>query len=154
MDKFKLYHVTLYSKGWYKRENNKTIWEDLRVILSLDGYCGEHMEKGDIVGNILNHCQRLDIRAFKELSTFADGISKSYCWKYGYYTSDHNWAKKKGETLPEYDYYEAIVRYCLSNLMSTKTSELGIDKLPMPDYKNGLPRKNGVTEKKLKEMFV
>lgn len=154
MEKFKLFHVALYAKGWYKRENKKTIWEDLRVILSLDGYCGKHMEKGDIVGNILNHCQRLDMRAFKELTAFADGISRSYCWKHGYYTTDHTWAIRKKEVLPEYDYYEAIVRYCLSNIQCADMKELCvITNLPMPDYKNGLPRKNGISDKKLKEMF-
>jgi hypothetical protein len=151
---FKLFHVALYAKHWYKRENKKTIWEDLQVILDLDGYYGEGMNKGDIVGNILNHCQRLDIRAFKDLSAFANGISKDYCWRHGYYTQDHTWAIRNKEVLPEYDYYEAIVRYCLSNIQCADIKELcGVDRLPMPDYKKGLPRKNGITDKKLKEFF-
>ena len=82
MEKFTLYHVALYAKGWYKRENKKTIWDDLRVILTLDGYYGEVMDKSDIVGNILNHCSRLNLSAFKNLGQFADGISPTFCWKY------------------------------------------------------------------------
>ena len=154
MEKFKIFHVALYAKGWYKRENKKTLWEDLRVILTLDGYYGECMSENDIVYNLLNHCQRLEIRGFKELTTFVEGIHPSNCWKYGYYTNNYLFIRK-GDVLPEYNYNEAVVRYCLSTLVSTDLKTLcGLDKLPMPDYKNGLPRKNGITDKKLKEMFV
>ena len=38
MEKFTLQHTVLYSKGWYKRENNRTIWEDLQILLEKDGY--------------------------------------------------------------------------------------------------------------------
>ena len=154
MDKFTLYHVTLYAKGWYKRENKKTIWEDLQVMLSLDNYSGELMDKGDIVALILNHCSRLDTRPFKELTEFANGISPSYCWKYGYFTKGNAIWRRDNEKLPDYDYYEAIVRYCLSNLSCTEIKNITNGKLPMPDYIKGLPRKNGITNKKLKEVFA
>jgi|ERR1035437_2417260 hypothetical protein len=157
MEKFTLFQTALYAKNWYKRYQNKnTIWDDLKVILTLDGYSGEYMNKGDIVNVILNQCQRLDVMAFKDLSMFANGISKDYCWRHGYYTNDHHWAKKnKEEQLPEYDYYEAIVRYCLSNLVSTDLKTLcETDKLPPPDYKKGLKRSDGISNKKLKEMFA
>lgn len=154
--KFKLYHLSLYAKGWYKRENKKTLWEDLAVIMSLDGYSGEYMRISDIVSITLDQCQRLNIRGFKDLGLFANGISPSQCWKFGYYTKENATWVRNNEELPTYDYYEAILRYCLSTLVCADIKSLVGEgnKLPRPDYKNGLPRKNGVTEKKLKEMFV
>lgn len=158
MQKFNILHFALYSKGWYKRNNKRTIWEDLQLILTLDNYSGKYMEKGDIVGVILNQCQRLDMNAFKNLSTFADGISQSYCWKYGYYTKGNAIWIKEHETLPEYDYYEAIVRYCMSNVANCDIKTMLGDETkhpPMPVYtKQGLSRPNGLKEKRLKEMFA
>lgn len=153
--KFTLYHLCLYAKGWYKRENKKTIWEDLQVIMSLDDYSGEFMDKYDIVSVMLDHCQRLDVRGFKDLGLFANGIAPSQCWKYGYYTKDNASWVKDSKDLPDYDYYEAIVRYCLSTLVGTEIKAIvGEGKLPKPDYTKGLPRKNGISDKKLKELFA
>jgi len=154
--KFTLYQLALYAKGWYKRENKRTIWQDLQVIMSLDGYSGEWMHHQDIVSVMLDQCQRLEVRGFKDLALFANGISPTQCWKYGYYTTEANWMVKTHKDLPEYDYYEAIVRYCISTLVSTDIKTLVGEgkRLPNPDYKNGLPRKNGITDRKIKEMFA
>ena len=157
MEKFKLYHTALYAKGWYKRyQKKRTIWDDLKIIMSLDGYSGEYMSKGDIVSVMLTQCQRLNMRAFKDLSMFADGISQSFCWRHGYYTKGCLWmVNPKNEELPEYDYYEAIVRYCLSHLVMAEHKELTGDgnRLPKPDYTKGLKKSDGISNKKLKEMF-
>jgi len=157
MEKFTLYQTALYAKGWYKRyQIKRTLWDDLKIIMTMEGYSGEYMSKGDIVSVMLNQCQRLNMRAFKDLSMFADGISKTYCWRYGYYTNGCPWMfNPNKEELPEYDYYEAIVRYCLSNLVSADTKELIGDgnKLPKPDYTKGLKKSDGISNKKLKEMF-
>jgi len=155
MEKFTLFHTALYSKGWYKRENRKTIWEDLKVILTLDDYNGQYMSNGDIVSILLMHCQRLNTRAFSDLDIFANGISKDYCWKYGYYTKGANWVRDS-DKLPEYDYLEAIARYCLSNISTSDIKTLCGEggRLPMPNYEKGLPRKNGITDKKLLTHFV
>lgn len=44
MEKFSLQHTVLYSKMWYKRYNpkgtRKTIWDDLQIVLEMDGYLG------------------------------------------------------------------------------------------------------------------
>ena len=156
MDKFNLYHTALYAKGWYKKENKRNIWEDLKIIMSLDNYCGDIMDKNDITGVILSQCQKLDTRAFKDLLTFASSISPDNCWRYGYATKENvHWSSKPIVDLPKYDFKEAIVRYCLSNLMSCDIKTLcGVDKLPKPDYTKGLSRKNGVTNKKINELFV
>ena len=46
-----LKHLLLYSKGWYKKyhpaSKRKTIWDDLKIILSLDGY-PDNVSKNDI----------------------------------------------------------------------------------------------------------
>jgi len=55
MEKFTLHHAALYAKGWYKRyQKKRTIWDDLKIIMTLDGYSGEYMSKGDIVSVMLN----------------------------------------------------------------------------------------------------
>jgi hypothetical protein len=156
MEKFALSHTMLYAKGWYKtydsKSKNKTIWDDLRVIMSLDDYSGDIMSKTDITYVILHQCQKLDVRAFKDLAAFATGISKDMCWKHGYVTTDHKWLIKDGEVVPEYDYFEAIVHYCLSSLRYLDKATHG--KLPMPDYIKGLPRKNGLSNQTLKQFFA
>ena len=155
MEKFTLFQTALYAKGWYKRyQKKRTIWDDLKIILTMDGYSGEYMDKTDIVSVVLNQCQRLNTPAFKDLTMFANGISRAYCWKHGYFTKDWMF-QKRGEELPEYDYYEAIIRYCLSNLVMAETKELCGEgnKLPGPDYTKGLKRSDGISNKKLKEMF-
>ena len=156
-NKFTLYHLALYAKHWYKRSPKKTLWDDLAIIMSLDNYSGEYMSKSDMVFVILNQCQRLNIRAFNDLHEFATGVAKENVWKYGYYTKDCNWLVNKEPNLPEYDYPEAIIRYCLSNLLSCDKKTLTGDengKLPMPNYKTGLYKNDGITKKKLKEMFA
>lgn len=153
MKKFSLLHLALYSKNWYKKCNKQSIWDDLKVILTLDGYGGEYFTNGDITRVILTQCQHIEMNAFKSMYDFAIGVSKDDCWKYGYYTKGNTYNNKKDSELPEYDYNEAIVRYCISNLMMTELSEFA-KHLPMPDYKKGLRRPDGVSKKKLKEMFA
>jgi len=155
MEKFTLYQTALYAKNWYKRyQKKRTIWDDLKIVLTMDGYNGNYMKKGDIVSVILNNCQLLNVRAFKDLGMFADGISQDFCWKHGYIVKGC-FFERKDEQLPEYDYHEAIVRYCLSNLAITETHKLcdGDKKLPKPDYTKGLKKSDGISNKKLKEMF-
>jgi len=157
-DKFNLPNLALYSKGWYQKENKQTIWEDLKIILTIDGFMGEHMDKSDIVHIILNNCQRINSSAFS-LINYTNGITPDNCWKTGYYTKGCAWLslkedkEGKAELLPEYDFYEAVIRYCLSNIRFTPNDELGDVKLPKPDYTHGLKRSKGVSKKKLKDFF-
>ena len=149
--KFPLRHLLLYSKGWYKKFNpkssRKTIWDDLRVILTLDGYQGDVMRRSDIVSVILSKCQGLaDVRAF-ELLEFAYGISEGNAWQCGYFTKHSPY----GETDEEYNYFEAILYYCIAHLRFIDVKYHG--KLPMPDYEKGLPRKNGISDEDLKKFF-
>ncbi len=154
-EKFTLFHIALYSKGWYKREHlGNTVWDDLKIMFTLDDYQGEFMNKKTMIGVLLNHCQRLDVRGFTDLSQFVNGIDKSNSWKYGYMTNGHMF-QERGEELPEWDYDEAIIRYCLSVLQNTdKTTLVGEgNRLPKPNYNMGIKRNKGISNKALMEHF-
>lgn len=146
--KFKLLHTILYAKDWYKRSNN--IWDDLKIILTLDGYNGELMTKTDIVSIILINCQLLDVKCFTDLLEFASGIDKNSAYKNGYEYQGMSF-QKQGTSYPEYDMYEAIIYYCISNLRFIETDLYG--KLPHPDYVKGLKRRKGISNKILNEFF-
>ena len=154
-EKFTLFHIALYSKGWYRHEFKQDIWADLRIIFELDDYNGEFMTNSDMVHVLLNHCQALDDRGFQDLVSFASGIDRDNSWKFGYYTKGCR-MEFAHKDLPEWDYYEAIVRYCLSVIRfcdkKTLCGEGG--NLPMPDYKNGLAKGKGISKKRIKEHFV
>ncbi len=150
MEKFTLQHTVLYAKGWYKRSRN--FWEDIKKCLSADGYSGEIFSKNDCMNVIINQFQDLPHKRAHNLLTFVSAIQESECWKYGYYTKNNGklWGRDEESKDIEYDISEAIVRYCLSQFAHMKNTEW--DKCP-PDFKKCLPRKNGITDKKVKEMF-
>lgn len=147
MDKFGLLHITLYAKDWYAKGD---LWEDLKVMFTLDDYSGEFMTKNDMINVILNHCQLLDVRAFRDLTQFASGIDKRNSYTNGYEYQGMPF-QKEGTTYPEWDYQEAIVRYCLSNLRFVGKDKL--PKMPFPDYVRGLKKRKDITVKVLKEHF-
>ena len=162
MEKFSLQHTVLYAKNWYKRYNQKsqrkTIWDDLVITLEMDGYLGTFIGdtplqiKHRVTWLILNQFERLPNKGYaNSLSAFYEGIKPYNCWKYGYYTKDHTWMRSKSEIdeSPEYDMDEAAVRYCLSHFCQLERKSW----VPCaPDYTK-MPRRNGVTNKKVKEFF-
>ena len=154
-EKFGLGHVALYAKHWYKRfdkqgrSKRKTIFDDLKCCLTSDGYCGDWMSDNDVITILLNHCKRLNKRAFNDLNEFFWGIQDINVWKNGYFTKTNDtFNNKRGENT-DYDNRTAVVYYCLSNISCLSIDELGM-KLPTPDFKNCLPRRNGITDKSLK----
>lgn len=158
-EQFRLNHFALYSKRWYKkfdkkgRGKNKTIWDDLRCVLTADGYCGDLMTKYDIVQIIVRHSTRLKHYPFREPITMLIGITDKEIWKCGYYTKTNcDWVKKDKEFLPDYDYWEAIIYYCMSAVCNCEIKYLPIG-LVKPDYKKCLPRRNGISNKIIKEFF-
>ena len=159
METFRLFHVLLYAKHWYKRFDKlgrgerKTIFDDLRKCFTADGYMGECMSRYDVVDMLLINCQRVKLSAFSDLRQFANGVSDREVWKNGYFTKTNDVFNKNRDNNPDYDYETAIVYYCLSNLACSEIKYLGIDKLPEPDFKNCLPRRNGITDKSIKRMF-
>ena len=129
MRTFKLNHVAIYAKHHYERTN---LWEDLRKCLTADGYSGEWMDKMDVMRVISLHVELLPKKGNShELTDLLDNISPINCWRIGYYTKDFTF-QKKGEVLPEYDYYEAVVRYYLSRLLGYCVSDFP-EKLPKAD---------------------
>lgn len=157
-DKFTLFHIALYSKGWYKIEHKgNTIWDDLKIMFELDDYNGEFMTPNNMVSVLLEHCQILKKRQFTDLGAFASGIDKQNSYKFGYYTKGCKWSESwgDGKELPEWDYLEAIVRFCLSTLADCRKEILCGEggRLPMPDYTKGIKRNKGVSNKALEEHF-
>jgi len=116
--KFNLPHVALYAKNHYLRSDN--IWEDLKKILTADGYCGDVMEKEDIVTIVSNHCFALDDYDF-QIDTYIKSMNPIESWKFGYYHKD---ISHTPELTNEYNYFEGVLRYCLSGLVSILISDL------------------------------
>lgn len=151
MEPFRLFHLVLYSKSWYKRfhpkSSRKTIWDDMKRLMSADGYPGEHMNKNDIINVLLHNCQLLNVRQFTDITQIINGIHPKNVWKIGYVTKDHC-MKPNHE---EYDYYTAVIYYCISVLHLIERNTLS-QPLPRPDSKV-LPLKNGITQKQLDKFF-
>ena len=149
MEKFKLSHVAMYAKGWYKRRDN--IWHDMRKCLTADGYSGEVFSKYDTLMIIMIKFEKIPRNANRSiLSEFYNGIKPSQCWKHGYYTKDHTWAKDY-QSLPEYNIDEAALRYCLSEIALLGREDFNIVK---PDYKNCLPRPNDYKKETFEKFFA
>jgi len=116
--KFNLPQVALYAKNWYKRSDN--IWDDMRKVLTADGYYGDVMTKEDIITIVSNHCFALKDHHSFQISEFINSMVPAYTWKFGYYHKDSHFNQAKNE----YNYFEAVLRYCLSGLVSVKVSDL------------------------------
>jgi len=164
MDKFSLQHTVLYAKNWYERyhESNglrKSIWEDLMIALELDGYQGsfigdnEEQIKHRVTYLIVGQFQRLPNKGHANtLQAFYEGIKPFNCWKFGYYTKEYKFLQSQTQidAAPEYDYDEAVVRYCLSYFVSLSRDEWEPCK---PDYTKGLRKPKRISKQKIKEQF-
>lgn len=157
MEKFNLKHTVLYAKGWYRRSKN--IFDDLSKCLEADGYLGTF--EGDSPEQIKNRVAYLIVGQFERipnkgyansLQSFYEGIKPHNVWKYGYYTKGFKFMRSPEEIdkSPEYDYDEAVVRYCLSHFCGLEKCEWNVIK---PDFKNVLKKNEGVKDKKVKEIF-
>lgn len=158
METFNLKHITLYSKGFYKKSDD--IVKDLRKCFTADNYCGEYMTINDMVGVILSHFQRIKNQRCTELLEYTSGISEDNCWKYGYRVKDNKFLqtfnvvlKEENDKLPIYDIRMAVIYYVLSSIRLMSFEEIGIVDMVAPDFKKCLPRRNGIKDKRLKEFF-
>jgi hypothetical protein len=129
MERFGLGHVALYAKGHYKRSNN--IWADLQKCFTADDFSGEFFDKYDSVHLLCIHAERIPYHGSnpKAIQLIND-IAPENCWKRGYYTKDAKWVKE--ENLPEYDYWEAVARFYLSEIAGALLTDLG-GSLPNPN---------------------
>ena len=145
------------------------IWWDLAKVMKADlgeaYYFNPYAENGS--GNIIpdvdymiNFLVSESDKLFKitkpqnnplDLLNVRKGISKYECHRYGYYFKGSVWDNRRNSE-NEYDPDEALVWYILSNLSMVEVKHIG-GKLPKPDYKNVLPRKQKMTDKKLTEFW-
>jgi hypothetical protein len=111
------------------------------------------LKKNRITYLILSQLDRIPKKGNSgTLTDFYESIKPHNCFKFGYYTEDFFFAeglRKKGVALEKYDYNEAVVRYCLSYFSNLSKDEWETIK---PDF-SILPRKNGVRDKSVKEIF-
>jgi hypothetical protein len=142
---FKLSHLVLYAKGWYKQTDN--VFEDLKKILELDDY--SPFGSGDIYSIIASAFQEFDCRQ-SELFQVMRGIHPSECWKSGYYVKqNHQWSNQKIEDLPDYDMPTAFIYYVLDSLRFIDNKKW---KVKTPKYKQ-YPRNTNRSVKDVIEIF-
>ena len=112
------------------------MWKDLGIIIGADGY-NENLNKNDVYHIIVNRFSEMKIRE-SELLQVVDGINPESGWEYGYPTKGNFYYCSEADKseLPEWDFQEAVVRYCMS-----RVSFLNMDKVKkvMPDFKKVLP---------------
>lgn len=143
--KFKLTHVVLYAKGWYKRTDN--IWDDLKKILELDDY--SPFTNNDVYNIIVNSVQNSNIYRWTELKEVLSGIAEYNSWKFGYYTNKNCSWMKDFTKYPEYDMRTAFIYYVLSNL-KLMDRENWIPKVPK--YTK-YPKADNITIQKVVQYF-
>lgn len=161
MENFRLQHTVLYAKGWYKKFDpkgkRKTLWDDLALTLEMDGYVGTFIGdspeqlKNRIAYLLVNNLERLPKTGHERtLSNFYESIKEYNCWKYGYYTKNNCHLRSDLNDKPEYDYNEAVARFCLSIFQNLDRGEWTPCE---PDYSK-MPRNNGVKDKRIKEIIT
>lgn len=133
---FPLNHVALYAKHWYKRTDN--FWADLQKCIGADGYL-DNLNPNDVYGIIISRLNEMKIREM-DMTILLDGINPKEGWKVGYPTKGNYFLlkpdPKKAEEFPEWDFKEAVVRYCLSVISRMKNEFFeGI----VPNFRDVLP---------------
>ncbi len=146
MSDFSLQHVVLYAKRWYL--NSGDLYADLKKVISADGYGGEFFTDNDCATLILARFEELNYKEYRSsITSFIIAIQPSECWKMGYEFKVTN--DERTHHLPEYNIFEASIRYCLSVFALLSNKEW---KACRPDF-NVLPMGRNVTETKVDEMF-
>ena len=119
---FKLKNVALYTKGHYCKEGN--VWDNIKLCLEADDY--QPFENLDIINIIIRHVAPLIKREIADYTLdLLTNIQPELCWRVGYMTKDHKWAK---DYTNEYDYHTAVLHYFLSKLQGMSIDELGWDR--------------------------
>lgn len=160
MENFSLQHAVLYSKGWYKKYDpkgkRKTLWDDLSIILEMDGYLGTfagdspEQIKNRVAYLLVSQLQRIPLTGnARTLSDFYESIKEYNCWKFGYYTKNNSHWLRDSDDKPEYDYNEAVARYCLSEFSRLDFTQW---KTCKPDY-SVMRKSNDIKDKAILKMF-
>ena len=130
-NKLKIGHTVLYLNGMY--ENNRyDLKTGLRKSLALDGYSTDLFNDKQLANCLLNRCKDLDIPAFNDIGMFANGISPEGSYKYGYFHQSTTplILMSIDKDLNEYNIHEAIIYYCVSNIITLKKKYF--EELPQP----------------------
>lgn len=160
MSNFTLSHTVLYAKGWYKKYHpkrpvRKTIWDDLQVVLNADGYSTEHLtqsgKKIEINSILLTELGKIPkYGTIGTLSHFYVAVKENNCWQYSYFTKNNvYWNNLEKKDLPDYDYEEAVARYCLSFFRFLSKEQWDKKALKSPV----LPIENCIKKASLTEIF-
>lgn len=144
---FKLSHLVLYAKGWYKKTDD--IWADLLKILKLDDYTP--FDKNDVYFIITNAFQNYKCRQ-TELREVLINITPNNSWKVGYYTKGNaEWLKDLEKIdLPEYNMETAFIYYVLSTIRFIDNK----DWIPVTPKCNKYPRAENITINSIYKHFV
>lgn len=138
MEPFKLINIAKYAKNHYNRTDS--IWYDLALCLQADnygpffGYTNEertpqeecYRSPRDITELIVHRVEPLLSNRPHSRAELLRTISPQDCWKVGYEVKSH-WDNddKSQDELPNYDYWEAVVRAYTSQLSMMTHDELG-----------------------------
>jgi hypothetical protein len=136
MGKFRLTHVTLYAKGWYRKSND--LLADLKHCLKVD-YLVSALSKQDVAMILIHNLKDSDFgKTFKMgLDSMLNDISPENSYSVGYYHKDTPCLfSRVNEVSEPYDYWMAVIHTCLIRIqcMEREYWEIG-----MPDYDNVLP---------------
>ena len=153
---FTLINVVKYAKGHYLRTN--CIWFDLALCLHADGYGPFCRYSEDIKLTPQEECcqskRNISELILSRLRPYLNSnriveitrnASPEECWKVGFDCKGKGtmWDADANKDLPEYDYWEALVRAHLSELVSYTYDELGYENWDMfnlnsvPELKKG-----------------
>ncbi len=136
-------HLALYAKGWYKTYHplakRKTLWDDLKTILEMEGYPST-MDKKDVYHIILNFFVRTFPNKLEKIIKYANPVNS---WEVGYVVNHPVYGNKENV----YEYEMAVMMAILNEIRLTDSDEFQITTLP--DYSQ-MPRKNGIKNKYLK----
>lgn len=141
---FTLGHVALYAKGWYKRSED--FWKDMSILFEADGYL-QNLQKFDIYRNLITKLDKMGIREMEPFQLL-DGINPAESWRFGYVTKGNysfGFIKGDKDSAPEYDFIEAVTRYCLHVIAFLKTDKICS---LSPNFKDVLPQRLNENETK------
>lgn len=140
--KFPLLDVVKYAKGHYNRTDS--IWYDMALCLWDNGqgygpYFGysEHStrtpqeecfrERANICENIIGKIRPLLVGKEYRLNELTRHTSPQESWKVGYYTKQSQYPFRDDQELPDWEYWEAVLRAHLSELCHMAYYELGYE---------------------------
>lgn len=160
MEKFSLQHTVLYSKNWYKSYNikgkRKTIWDDLEIVLKADKHDYLFSSDNDVQKqNRITYLLVVQLDRIPKLgyigtlAEFYESIKDCNCWRYGYITKTNSLDTNKNIKLPDYDYNEAVARYCLSFFSNLEKEQWNV----IAPNKSILPLRNNIKQSKIKLLF-